>query len=363
MPDDQPIAPPIAPPTIDEDRREVRVDAEGRIAEGIACHGCGYNVRGLLRDGLCPECSTPVEQSIKGDLLKFRNPAWLDRLARGLLIIIISLLVNVAVGILVGIGGAVVVGMTAGGGGGGTTMGTAMAIVMGAGAILALIVSMAIVYGVWLVTTPDPVDFETERPLSARRLARWGIFALIAGAPLQMLTQSAMGGGGMPGTVAFTPWFAVLAVVGQIVGIVVIVAQVAGLVYLGQLALRVPRPSLAKQTRVVAWGYGIVMALSAIVSVAMVIMMPMVMPGAGGGGGGGAGGAGGGAMPGLPFGVGFLVAAIGGCVVGVGTLVFGIWALVLLFISRNAFVKVASEAREQWSQPQDDRFSTASEPA
>jgi hypothetical protein len=55
----------------------------GPIAHDHPCRKCGYNLRGLSADGRCPECGTPVGYSLKGDLLRFCDPGWLDTLYRG----------------------------------------------------------------------------------------------------------------------------------------------------------------------------------------------------------------------------------------------------------------------------------------
>lgn len=35
------------------------------IGDGLACHRCGYNLRGLFFDGLCPECGESIARSIE----------------------------------------------------------------------------------------------------------------------------------------------------------------------------------------------------------------------------------------------------------------------------------------------------------
>ena len=54
---------------------QIRLDDDGRILEDdLACLACGYNLRGLLPDGACPECGTAVGRSTHGNLLRFCDP-------------------------------------------------------------------------------------------------------------------------------------------------------------------------------------------------------------------------------------------------------------------------------------------------
>lgn len=59
------------------------LDAEGRVTIDAPCARCGYNLRGLMCDGRCPECAAPVEHSLCGDELIHASPEWIDTLARG----------------------------------------------------------------------------------------------------------------------------------------------------------------------------------------------------------------------------------------------------------------------------------------
>lgn len=317
------VAPPIA-----SERREVRLDDAGRLAEDLTCRSCGYNLRGLNPKIACPECSTPIDRSIHGDLLQFCDPAWVGRMAKGLQLIIIGLLVNVAYGIVVG---SVIYLLTPTG----TTMMTTTTAIAGAiGAALSLIT----VIGVWRLTTADPGQAEAEQPLTARRLARWCILARVAAAPLGLIVNP-FGGtvGGTPGP-TFTPLLTI-AMAGNIaLRMIALIGTGAGLIYLRQLALRIPRESLAKQTRTVMWGYVSCSAVGVVFSAGIMLMMPQVMRAAGAAG---------------PLGPGvmaFLLINVGaGCLAGIGTLVFGIWALVLLFLYAAALRRVAAEARSIWA--------------
>jgi hypothetical protein len=54
------------------------------LHQDTTCRRCGYNLRGLLEDGHCPECGAPIKFSVRGDQLQFCDPLWLQRVRRGL---------------------------------------------------------------------------------------------------------------------------------------------------------------------------------------------------------------------------------------------------------------------------------------
>ena len=64
------------------------------LEEDTPCRRCGYNLRGLLPTGLCPECGTAVSYSIVGNLLKQADPGWLKRLHMGALVKICSIILS-----------------------------------------------------------------------------------------------------------------------------------------------------------------------------------------------------------------------------------------------------------------------------
>jgi hypothetical protein len=311
---------------VEQVQRELQLDREGRIAEDLPCRACGYNVRGVAPEALCPECSTPVSRSIRSDLLQFGDPAWVERLARGMRWIIIGLLCGFVVQIAVAVlsTGLVTAGSLV------HTAGMTAAALFGVG------LSVVLVTGVWWLTAPDPARAERERPLSARRLTRWCIAAQIAAVPLQVASPT--GSVGIPGSGAPPGGaFIALAVVGSALGIVVLVGYAAGFVYLGRLALRIPQPPLARQTRIVRWGYLISQSLAALIAVLFLFVFVRMF------GAGSPGGTGQTAVA--------VALAIGGCAITIGSLVFGIWALVLLFKYAAAFREAASTAQESWDRP------------
>lgn len=66
---------------------DIAFDERGYIAADVICIGCGYNLRGLLPDGRCPECGAPVSISFRGDV-SWADPRWLRGVQRGLWLLI-----------------------------------------------------------------------------------------------------------------------------------------------------------------------------------------------------------------------------------------------------------------------------------
>jgi hypothetical protein len=328
-----PQAPPVAPaaaPTAQPDVPQAlpvtALDEHGCIAQDVNCRSCGYALRGLPVSGNCPECGTAVGKSIYGDLLQFSDPKWVERIALGVNILAIAFIVSIVGGVLVGV----------------VTVAIAMA--MGGNPIVFIIALMifmllagaANIIGYWLATTRDPGKDESANPFSARAIARWAIVissvAGLAAVPLDP-SISAMTGAGFIGDPTL---HAALSIVGilasQGLGALGLVAM---LVYAGQLARRLPDERLARSTRIVTWGYGLCSAV--MVGGTVIATIAESAPG-------GAGGMAGGNPSTLAM-VGGIAMALG----GIPGMVFGIWALVLLFMFRSRLRKAAEQARLSWA--------------
>ncbi len=125
-----------------------------------------------------------------------------------------------------------------------------------------------------------------------------------------------------------------MTVAGTVLWVVVLVGTAAGFIYLGRLALRAPKLPLARQTRIVMWGY---LASQGLAVVLGMLFLFVLAPALGAGG--------------TPPMASITVLTAGGCAVLVGSLVFGIWALVLLFRYAALLKHAASAARAAWHGP------------
>ena len=270
------------------------------ITEDIQCTRCGYNLRGLTLDKLCPECAAPVTRSIHGRLLRYADPDWLDRLRFGALVMLWTLLIGLAAAI-------------------GVVIATQVGALEAVASIPILIASGLRLWASFLVTTSEPTIAQEEHPLALRRVVR--AFAVVGflGEASEYSTQLS----GLWGTVLSlgTPF-------------VCLAALVSLCVYFRRLALRIPDEKLARNTTIVMWGCGVSLAVAAIPVLLALVSMGITF------------GAGGPAPGATPPGAALAGFATFGCLGRVGALIFGIWYIVLLFSYHAAFKKAAAEARQ-----------------
>ena len=62
------------------------------VATDVGCVGCGYNLRTLRIDALCPECAKPVVASLRPDDLRFADTKWLRRVRAGVTSLLMAVL-------------------------------------------------------------------------------------------------------------------------------------------------------------------------------------------------------------------------------------------------------------------------------
>jgi len=64
----------------------VGAPTDPRIVMSLACVACHYDLRGLAPDSACPECSTPIGESLDPERLIFADRMWLGYLNAGVLV-------------------------------------------------------------------------------------------------------------------------------------------------------------------------------------------------------------------------------------------------------------------------------------
>lgn len=341
------FTPPLPIPAIATALPAIALDTDGRIAGDISCRKCGYNLRGLLPDGRCPECGTAVGRSLHGDLLRFSDPEWVQKLASGMNWIVASIII----GFIGGLFSTIFLGLFT------TILSTRSFLVLAP--LSGLVFGLIALVGYWKVTTPDPARLGEEPSLSARKLVRIAQIANYAVTPVTSLLQQ----------LAWTISYMVLSA-GS--GIVSLVGTFAIFIYGRKLALRLPSEKLARSCKIVMWGLAAMLTLSVVFGFYVARVVAMMAPPAtttsapGGltttsgpnttvsyyttvGTSGTKTGRSTTTTTPPPALFGTMAIAGSGCVLGVGYLVFGIWALRILLKFRRALSDAAEIARRTWA--------------
>jgi len=272
------------------------------IQQDLPCSRCGYNLRGLTLDMACPECSAPVGSSIHGDLLGFADPDWLDKLRRGTLLKLWSMLLALISAVIL-----------------------VAAARLGASQQIELVVGLpAAILGVWavfLITSQEPRISLQNDTVTLRKVVR---VCAVIGASQGLLSAAfePVGSAGRTAvSVALVPlmFFYVIAVFGEFV-------------YYRRFARRIPDKALVRSTTIVMWGLGTTFAILAIgTAIRCAVAAAGISVAASGGG--------------APTGAGLSGMICFGCATGVGGIVFGILYVLLLFSYKKAFTVAAASAR------------------
>lgn len=291
----------------------ISIDEQGQLACDCFCVRCGYNLRGLSPDHVCPECATPIGKSVQGDYLQFSDPEWVEKLASGMNWVVAGIVLAFLTGTFSFAGFRLVGGLA------GQFAGLSFP-----GILVAMGVQVVLLVGYWKVTKPDPAKGDHEIGLTARRLVRiWvvsGLFLIPMREPLQRLSAE-------------------VSIIVQILSIAIgIMGLMAICVYGARLAERVPDLRLARETRNVMWGLIVCVGLFFLSSTVMTKLMGLPIstwP------------------PSLAFvakdSVPFRLATGAIWAVGMGAVVCAIWGIVLVFQYRKALQRCAKLARATWT--------------
>lgn len=222
-----------------------------------ACISCGYSLRGLAVEGNCPECGTPVADSLRGTLLRHASPAYLAKVRMGIDLVLLGMLLTLLM-TLVAVGAAIwMIALAAARGGQGGGMAAApfgavdraMQLLLNFGGFAVACISLV---GYLKLTTPDPQFAAVDQPLTARKFVRAMVIVQIATATVEVVLGAvAMG---IPPT---SGAMAGMTIAGGVSGVLQTLAWAAQffaiMLYFRWLARRVPDAAMERQTRVYMW--------------------------------------------------------------------------------------------------------------
>lgn len=139
--------------------------AAGRATPAaVHCVRCAYHLVGLPENGVCPECGTPIEHSLRGHLLTYAAPAYVRAIGQGLSLVLAGF------GTL-GVFATLFVWTH-------SNQRYTPARGMALEAVYALAV-LLILLGYLRYSAPDPGYAGREDPVTARRVLRWSSAAML----------------------------------------------------------------------------------------------------------------------------------------------------------------------------------------
>ncbi|MBX3387881.1 MAG: hypothetical protein KF691_00350 [Phycisphaeraceae bacterium] len=211
-------------------------DLTPAVAEVRPCIKCGYNLQGLPATGNCPECATPIERSLRGDLLAFSDAAYLRALLRGvtfimagILLVILNFIIGIALVAVIGPGATILSG------------------------VIGLAASGISIYGYYLYSSPDPGQLSENRGEQPRRIVRIMLLVSVVAAIAQfVLLMIGDGGAGMT-TGSLSGAGGLQLVASAIGGLAWIVQYFAVMLYTRWLAPRIPSERIAKRAKLLMW--------------------------------------------------------------------------------------------------------------
>jgi hypothetical protein len=210
------------------------------VATDRACIRCSYNLRGLPTSGVCPECGTPVELSLRGYYLAFAAPEYVDSLRRGVTLVLNGILLYA----VMFFGGFVLK----------VSLSSVLALSVRSAIweVAMLLPTAMMLVGYWQFTRPDPSTIDREAPAAARRIVRIAIAIQGVTVAVGVLADLVRTGFSAPPTLlpaaTIMSWLLGLASVGAW-----ITQFFAVVIYVTWLARRIPDRGIVTRCGVYIW--------------------------------------------------------------------------------------------------------------
>ncbi len=213
------------------------------VGKGVLCATCGYELSLLPREGVCPECGSPILRSLGGNELRHASPDYLDKLRIGSICIVSVFIIQVLFVLVAGVGTLV------------SSLHVLSETMMDVLSLIASIVLSAVsMYGWWLMTEKDPGAQDPSHVQTARTFVRVSVIAQAVMLTLTTLIDLVMFTPGNSGSVSSSGDIdSLMPILYSLSFIVMVVGYFAGLIYIRYIASRVPSESMMERARFVTW--------------------------------------------------------------------------------------------------------------
>jgi hypothetical protein len=217
---------------------DTNLDASAQIIEAdTPCRCCGYSLRSLRLDGICPECGTPAEKSLGPEVLFRSDPVWVQRRAAAMRAILWGIIAYVAIELIQDLLPT-------------SSSASVREIIWRARGfgIVRTCVVLFLAAAHWQLSQPSSSQPGSSRARSFYRIA----IVLVAGSDLATDVLMFFPLPGNPVLAIAISW---IAIVGVFIG------SFGFFSYLRSLALRVPSDPLARSARTLFWTSGVVLTV------------------------------------------------------------------------------------------------------